>query len=75
MLEHLGLTNIDEGLVEVYVFIVGEHKHSRGRPRGSRNKPKEELSVCPSSPTSSVSALSDGAPSLPSTGKGKGPMV
>lgn len=70
LLEYLGL-----GLVEISVSIVGEHKRSRGHPYGSRIKPKEELSVCPSSPTSSVSALSDGASSLSSAGKSKDPMA
>ena len=65
MLEHLGLTNIDESLVEVSVSIVGEHKRSQSHPRGSTNKPKEELLVCPSSPTSFVFAHSDGAQFLP----------
>lgn len=69
-----GLDNTDEGLIEVFVSIAGEHKCFGGCLQDSRNKPKEDLSACPSSPMSSFSTFSVCAPSMSYARKGKCPM-
>lgn len=59
--------------MEVTVITTEEVKRGSGRPHGHRNKPKEDLLECPSSPLSI--ALSETEPSLVSAGKGNGPLV
>jgi hypothetical protein len=74
--EQLGLACVDAGLFEVTVTSAGGTKRPRGRPRGHRNKPKEAISECPSSPVSSTSAFSEDVQVyLPLAGKGKDPHI
>lgn len=65
--EDLGLSLVEDGLVEVFVTTGALFKHRRGR----RNKPK--LGELDDGPSTRVSPMS--AASLDSAGKGKSKMT